>query len=146
MATKKQQEQKKKQRERESYQKVLRRREGMRLSRKLAENEELQRQEIELLAHGKLKPIIRDPIQAAEINAIRDQTITEKLKRNLEILEALEQEYDEENARRTAVNEKLEAEGFISMREKMDALHQKALEITGKSEELAAAYTAAENK
>ena len=61
--------------------------------------------------------------------------IQEKIDRNLKILEALEEEYDHEQLQKKKMNEDLEKEGFKTIKEKMDALHQKALEIEGKAEE-----------
>ena len=50
-----------------------------------------------------------------------------------------EKEYDEEQKNRIEINESLEAQGFSSIKEKMDAIHQQALEMTGKAEESAVA-------
>ena len=63
----------------------------------------------------------------------------EQLKKNLEILEALEKEYEAEQNRRDNMNEQLESEGHKSMKEKLDALHEKALQLTNKAEEMAKA-------
>ena len=139
MSNQKQKEKKKKNHERASRAKVLQRREELRVEKKLAYEEERKRQEIEFAAYGKQQPIIVDEKKAAERDAMKSAAVAEQLKKNLEILEALEQEYDQEHQRRTEVNQKLESEGYISIKDKMDALHQKALEMTGKAEELAEA-------
>jgi NADH pyrophosphatase NudC (nudix superfamily) len=142
MASQRQKEKKKKERQKASKAKVLVRREQLRKDRKEAAEEQRKEKEAHAIIHGRQKPFVKtkttefDPL--TEISSIKDM-----LENNLKILEALEQEYDAEQAARADVNEKLEAEGHMSMREKMDALHQKALEITGKAEELAAAKESA---
>lgn len=139
MVNKKQQEKKRKERERTSYAKVMKRRESLRAERKLAKEEDRQRQQIEEMSHGKSQPIIADEQKAAERDAAKSAAVAEQLRKNLEILEALEKEYDEEQQRRVDVNQQLESEGYVSIKEKMDALHKKALEMTGKATELAEA-------
>lgn len=139
MATKKQKEKKKKDRERLAHARVVQRRDVLRAQRKLSEEEERKRQEIEYMTHGKPQPIIVDEEKAAEREAAKARAVTDQLKKNLEILEALEQEYEQEQQVRVEVNEKLESEGYMSIKQKMDALHQKALEMTGKAELLAEA-------
>lgn len=149
MTTKKQKEKKKKDREKESHAKVIRRREFMRAQRKLAQEEERVRKEIDNLSNGKLKPIIVDEKAAEERDAAKTRAISEQLKKNLEILEALEQEYEQEQNSKIEVNQKLESEGYMSIKQKMDALHQKALEMTGKAELLSEAqkeYDAQQNE
>jgi len=139
MATKKQKEKKKKDRERLAHARVVKRREILRSQRKLAEEEERKRQEIEYMSHGKPQPIIVDKEKAAEREAMKARAASDQLKKNLDILEALEQEYEKEQQVRNEVNQKLESEGYMSIKQKMDALHQKALEMTGKAESLAEA-------
>lgn len=148
MATKRQKEKKKKERERVAHARVVKRREQLRAERKQAEAEERQRQEVEYMAHGKPQPFIRDEEKAAEREAAKARAVAEQLRKNLEILEALEKEYEQEQQVRVEVNQKLESEGYMSIKEKMDALHQKALEMTGKAEALAEAqaeYDAQQN-
>lgn len=139
MATKRQKEKKKKDRERVAHARVVKRREALRTQRKQAEAEERQRQEVEYMANGKPRPFIRDEEKAAEREAAKAKAVADQLKKNLEILEALEKEYEQEQESRAEVNQKLESEGYMSIKEKMDALHQKALEMTGKAELLAEA-------
>lgn len=139
MATKKQQEKKKKAREREVHAKLLRRREAARAERKLAEEEERQRQIVEEFAQGKSQPIISDKSKEAQRDAAKARAVSDQLKKNLEMLEALEREHELEQRRRAELNKELEQEGFKSIKEKMDALHQKALEMTGNAEALAEA-------
>lgn len=149
MATQKQKEKKKKEREKIAKERVLRRREALRKERKVRLEEERRQQEAYEIVHGKQMPIISDPVKLAEREAARAKAVHEKLKHNLELLEALEQEYEAEQAARVEMNEKLEQEGHKTMREKMDALHKKALELTGKAEALAnaeAEYAAQQNE
>ena len=136
--SKKQKEKKKKDREKSVYQKILKKREALRAERKLAFAEEFQRQQIEFLSNGKPEPIISEE-KAAVRAELKSKAVLEQLNKNLKILEALEKEYDEEQKNRIEINESLEAQGFSSIKEKMDAIHQQALEMTGKAEEMAVA-------
>ena len=134
MSKKQQKEQKKKNRERASKQKVLERREELRKSRKEAREQEMAEKEAHEVVHGKLMPHINNPGQR---EADKAKIVAEKLKNNLEILQALEDEYEAEQATRQKMNTNLEAEGHKSMREKMDALHKKALEMSNKADVMA---------
>lgn len=140
MATQKQKDKKRKDREKVVKAKILSRRESLRKERK-KESDNDRREQAELVAiHGKPKPYRKNTQQLSpEQEAERVQTVKNQLENNLKILEALEQEYEAEQTARSDTNAGLEAEGHMTMREKMDALHQKALEATGKAEELAAA-------
>ncbi|MEI8270184.1 MAG: hypothetical protein WCG45_02345 [bacterium] len=112
----------------------MKKREDLRKEKKLALFEEMQRREIDALTHGKQEPIIDEEKKKAR-QELKAKAIKEKLEKNLKILEALEKEFEEEEKSRKAVNESLEAEGYGSIKEKMDAIHQKALNLTGKAEE-----------
>jgi len=149
MTSKKQKERKKKNREEVARNRVLRRRETLRKQRKQAMEEKLNELKAEESAFGKQKPFVKNDASALNevISTAREQQKSEqtdeeidelnaKLEHNLRILEALEEEYDRENETRKEINQKLENEGHISMKEKMDALHKKALEIEGKAEQL----------
>lgn len=50
-----------------------------------------------------------------------------QLERNVEILKALEEEYDQEISKKQALNEELEIQGSITPEDKMKALHEKAV-------------------
>lgn len=139
MANQKQRDKKKKDRERSTRTKVLAKRDAIRKERKLVLLERQREQEAHEIVHGKLKPIIKDPEVLAQREAVNMQKVSDKLEQNLKILEALEQEYEAEQAVRSEINSKLEEEGHTTIREKMDALHKKALAMTGKAEELEAA-------
>ena len=149
MATQKQKEKKKKEREKVAKERVMRRREQLRKDRKIVAEEKRKEQEAHDIVHGRPQPILKDPAAIAQREAAQARIVSEKLKKNLEILEALEREYDAEQATRAEMNTKLESEGHTTMREKMDALHKKALAMTGKAEELAQAtaeYAAQHNE
>lgn len=139
MANQKQKEKKKKERERKAHARVLRRREALRMQRK--KEQEMERQaELEYeLKNGKRQPIISDPVKLAELEKRRAENAKANLEKNMKILEALEAEFEQEQAQRKEVNEKLESEGHKSIREKMDALHKKALEMQGLADKLAKA-------
>jgi hypothetical protein len=140
MSSKKQKERKKKKREEIARHRVLKRRAEIRKERKDAIEEQAKQQTAEDAIYGKLKPYVRkdDPlIKELTENEKKEKNneIQSKIEHNLKILEALEEEYDKEQALRKQMNEKLEKEGHKTIKEKMDALHQKALEIEGKKEE-----------
>jgi len=131
MANQKQKEKKKKQREKIAHQRVLKRREQLRKERKLQSQQEAV-WELEYEAkHGKRMPIVNDPLVAAMQEDTRRKKAQAQLERNLKILEALEAEMLQEQANRAEVNKSLEAEGHLSIKEKMDALHKMALEKQG---------------
>lgn len=134
MSKQQQKEQKKKNRERAAKQKVLQRREELRKTRKEAREQELAEKEAHEVVHGKMMPHVNVP---GEREAAKAAIVAEKLKKNLEILQALEDEYEEEQKKRGEMNAHLEAEGHKTMREKMDALHKKALEMSNKADVLA---------
>jgi hypothetical protein len=50
-----------------------------------------------------------------------------QLERNIEILKALEEEYDQEIAKKQNLNQELELQGNLTPEEKMKALHEKAV-------------------
>jgi hypothetical protein len=138
MSNQKLNEKKKKAREKAVKEKVSRRRLAIREDQKKIEQDRLRDQQIDELANGKQKPY-RKPQNAPENTSAKDAKIIAQLERNMKLLEALEKEQLEEEASREAVNDQLEAEGHLTMKQKMDALHQKALEMTGNAEPLAEA-------
>ena len=134
MSIEKRKQKKKKIREQNVKQKIFKKREAARKERKIALFEENQRKEIEILTHGKQEPII-DEEKKKERQELRAKAIKEKLENNIKILEALEKEYEEEQKNRQIINESLESEGHDTIKEKMDAIHKKALQLTGKEED-----------
>ena len=77
--------------------------------------------------------------------AERAKAVANKLQRNLEILKALEAEYDTEQANRKTLNDKLESEGYNTMKDKMAALHEKALKMKEVAEKIIA-FTSSTSK
>lgn len=118
-------EKKKKARAADAKAKVLRRREQSRKAAKL----ERMAKKIEKDSQPKLVPYKKD--QDEEYQA---QKAKENLEHNIEILRALEEQYKEEMASKQSLNEDLEAEGYDSLEEKMNALHKQAIEIAEKHE------------
>jgi hypothetical protein len=136
MTSKKQKERKKKKREEIAHNRVLKRREYLRKQKKQFAEETRKESEAEQKAFGKPKPFVKNDTSALNevIQEERKKSMDEvrsKIEHNLQILEALEQEYDREQELRKELNTKLETEGHVTMKEKMDALHQKALELEG---------------
>ena len=132
--------QKRKERENNVRKKVLERREELRKERKLVEQERQKEREMYLLEHGHTPAALPGNPELAEIaRAERDKKVGEKLKRNLAILRDLESEYEREQASRKQLNENLEGEGYLTMKEKMDALHEKALKMQKVADDLAEA-------
>lgn len=136
MTSKKQKETKKKNREKIAKDRVLRRRETLRKQRKQAMEEKVDELKAEENAFGKPKPFIKNDASALNqviktSKAACSEEIAAKLEHNLKILEALEEEHDRESDTRKEINRKLENEGHKTIKEKMDALHQKALELEG---------------
>lgn len=123
--------QKKKKREKVAKERVLRRREQMRAVRKAdAAKERLERE-----LSPKTMPIINDPLIREMREKARVDAAKAQIEKNLELLKALEEEHDKEQALRQQVNEDLEAEGHISMKDKLDALHKKALAMQEQKQE-----------
>lgn len=136
MTSKKQKERKKKNREKIAKNRVLKRRESLRRQRKQAMQERINEVQAEEKVFGKQKPFVKNDASVlneavSELKKQHVEDINAKLEHNLKILEALEEEYDRENATRKEINQKLENEGHMTMKEKMDALHKKALELEG---------------
>lgn len=138
MTSKKQKEKKKKEREKIAKNRVLKRREALRKQKKELAMEQKQEKLAEESAYGKQKPFLKNDtsVLSEVLKENKEEEIRKKIEHNLKILEALEQEYDIENSQRKEINQKLENEGFMTMKEKMDALHRRALELEGKSTEL----------
>lgn len=111
---------KKKNREREVRKKILARREAMRRQRKEEAAKEDQ-YEKEYTGGAKPAPIVK--------KLDKDDDIKRRLEHNIEVLRALEQEYLAEMEQRKQLNEKLEAEGSQTIKEKLDFLQARAIDI-----------------
>jgi hypothetical protein len=125
LANKKLQDRKKKKKERETKTKLQRRR----LAEQREKKKEKQINKIVKLTEPKLKPITRE---AVAVN--KDEQIMQKLSHNMEILQALEDEYNKEMEAKKVLNEKLEDEGCVTIKEKFDSLEQKAIKKLSEKE------------
>jgi len=112
-------------RENKAKERVLRRREK---ARKAAKIEKLAKR-VEQDSRPKMTPYRKD--QDEEYQTKKSK---ENLERNIEILHALEEQYRSEMEGKQSLNDELEAEGYDSLEEKMNALHKQAIEIAEKHE------------
>ena len=139
MSSKKQKERKKKNREKIARNRVVKRRVALRKDRKMALEEQTKQKIAEDAIYGKLQPYTKKNSLAVELTEEEKKKkfdeIQSKIEHNLKILEALEEEYDKEQNQRKEINENLEKEGHKTIKEKMNAIHEKALEMEGKKEE-----------
>jgi len=126
---------KKKNHERKAKVKVLKNRENLRKTKKLEKQQILLEIQRDQLVNGKQKPYRNNLEIKNMIEANKSKVITEQLDHNMKILEALEQEHQEEQNRRKELNESLDEQGFKTIKDKLDSLHMKALEEAGKKEE-----------
>lgn len=125
MGTKRQQERKKKEREQKGRARVLARR------NKLREDRRNERRSVMLdkKFREKIKPIINDPEKKAAMEQAEKEKVLERLQRNAEILKALESQYQSDLEAKKSINESLEAEGHLNLKDKFNALETKAREI-----------------
>ena len=124
--------QKKKDREKKVRNKVLRRRETLRRERKEEKLKELALEKEYELVNGKPDPIITDPAKLIERNKKKVESAKKQLEHNMKILEALEGQYLEETQMKSQLNKELESEGHSTMKEKLQALHEKVRQRTEK--------------
>lgn len=127
MATKRQQERKKKAREERGRARVAARRHKL---------QEIKREERRSAAADKKfrdrqKPFVKDPEKRRAMEEAEKARAEEKIRRNMEILKALEEEYNRDVAAKKSVNDALEADGHVTLREKFDALESRAREANG---------------
>ena len=114
---------KRKDREKKSKQKVLRRRDAIRRERK----EELKKMRLEQSVQPKQNPIVNMKKKDVSVSN-KDEIIKEQLLKNQQILKALEEEFQKEQENRNNLNENLESEGHGSLQEKLNAMHKKVVE------------------
>lgn len=122
MATKKQQERKKKAREQKAKARVSARRHKLDLARR----EDRRSATLNKKFREKIAPIVKNPEAKKRMEEAENRRTIQKLERNAEILRALEEEYVREKEQKKALNESLEAEGHLTLEEKMGALEGKA--------------------
>ena len=122
MATKKQQERKKKAREQKAKARVDARRHKLDLVRR----EDRRSATLSKKFREKIAPIVKSPEAKKRIEEAENRRTIQKLERNAEILKALEEEYVREKEQKKAINDSLEAEGHLTLEEKMGALENRA--------------------
>jgi hypothetical protein len=118
--------QKRKARQEAVRKRVLERRDEIRTERKKIREEFEKEKLMHELEHGKPTQLLPgNPTLAEKRIMEREMMAVNKIKKNLEVLKGLEEEYDREQASRKHLNSELESEGFTTIKEKMDALQQK---------------------
>jgi hypothetical protein len=122
MATKRQQERKKKAREQKAKARVEARRHKLALVRK----DERRSVVLNHKFRDKIKPIVNDPEAKKRLEEAENRRNIKKLENNAEILKALEEEYMREMERKKTLNQNLEAEGHLTLEDKLGALEGKA--------------------
>jgi hypothetical protein len=127
MATKRQQERKKKNRDEKARSRVETRRHQIRA----ATREERRARRLEDRFREKIRPFVKDPEKKAEMDAADEKNVKERLERNMQILKALEEEYEAEQGRRKEINLDLESQGHDSLKEKLAAIESLARERHG---------------
>ena len=127
--------QKQKAREKENKRKLAKKRESKRLQDK--EKREWEDKMEKEAGEEKLQPYVH-PEKAKAREEEKDRNIKEQLEHNVEILQALEEEYLKDQASKSDMSSQLEEEGFVTVKEKLDELNRRAVEevdkITGSSE------------
>lgn len=121
MASKKLNERKKARRVAEKKQQALKRQEQTVLERR-QRNVEYRVQQMMKAPQAPIRNVGSPDDPTFTKNLTKEQIIA-RLNHNLEILKALEEEYDKEMAARQERNSDLEESGYSSLKEKMDALH-----------------------
>lgn len=124
MSNKKQKERKKKVREIIAKKRVLARRNSLR--KQTSDGKKLSR--LNKKFRDKANPIIKDEEKRKMIEDLKNQKILSKLERNAEILKILEKNYEDELNRKKEINADLEAEGHVTLQEKVNAMGKKAIE------------------
>jgi hypothetical protein len=122
--SKKQQERKKKLREEVAKKRVLARRSYLRNQT----SQNLQASRLERKFRQRADPFVKDEGKKKIMEQVKNEKILSKLEKNAEILKALENEYLNEMGQKKQFNEQLEAEGHLTLKDKMSALDQKARE------------------
>jgi len=122
MATKKQKERKKKEREDKAKARVLARRHKIREAMK----QDSRARKLDIKFSEKPKPFIKNPEKRAELEASEQERVKQRIERNMQILKALEEEYEAEQNRKREINLELERQGHETLKEKLNALEGQA--------------------
>jgi len=113
---------KQKKRQKQTYKELLSRRS------KIMEKAKKERAEykLERETREKIKPIVNTPKERTA------EDIAKQIEANLQLLKQMEDEYENAAMEREGLNQALEAEGFKSLKEKMDFLQESAKEQASK--------------
>lgn len=84
---------------------------------------------------SKISPIANNPERKAIMDQVEKNKTMEKLKRNAEILKALEDEYESQMEFRRTFNESLESDGHETLKDKFSALEKSARDIVNGTSE-----------
>lgn len=122
MATKKQIEKKKKAREQKGRARVAAQRHKMSTVKKNDRRQAM----LDKKFKEKMVPFVKDPEKRKAIEEAEANKARQKIEKNMEILRALEDEYLKEKEQKRILNETLEAEGHITLKDKINALEEKA--------------------
>jgi hypothetical protein len=132
VAKKRQLERKKKARESKAKARV----EASRHKAMLLKKDERRQAKLNNKFRDKLVPFIKDPERKKALEEAEAQKSRDKLERNMQILKALEEEYEKDKDAKKAINDQLEAEGHITLQDKLNALEKKARDsMTGEEAE-----------
>jgi hypothetical protein len=122
--SKKQQERKKKKREEIAKKRVLSRRGALRKQ----SSDNLKSARLDRKFREKMDPFVKDEEKRKTMEKYKNEIILSKLEKNAEILRALEDEYLREINQKKLINDQLESEGHVTLKDKMDALESKIKE------------------
>ena len=102
------------------------------LERKKKARESKAKARVEASRH-KAMTLKKDERRQAKLNNKKSR---DKLERNMQILKALEEEYEKDKDAKKALNDQLESEGHVTLQDKLNALEKKAREsMTGEETE-----------
>jgi len=128
--SKKQQERKKKKREEIAKKRVLSRRGALRKQ----SSDNLKSARLDRKFREKMDPFVKDEEKRKTMEQHKNEIILSKLEKNAEILRALEDQYLSEINQKKQINDQLEAEGHVTLKDKMDALESKIKENMAEDE------------
>lgn len=119
---------KKKDREKKVKQKLLRRRTAIQADAKNKKIEEIRKMAEYQLINGKREPVVVREEAIMDREVAKKMQIKERLKKNLEILEGLEMEYDKEQRDREQIQASLNG---MTLKEKIAEMSEKAKKLIG---------------
>jgi len=122
MSTKRQKERKKKAREGKAKARVIARRHKLDVARR----DEARSSLLGRKFREKIEPIVKDPEKKRAIEEASAKKTEERLRRNAEILRALEEEYIRDKEQKKALNETLESDGHSTLKDKLGAMEADA--------------------